>query len=265
MSPVIILPEYATPFDPNSISGLSLWLDGQDISTLWQDQGGTVPVTADAQSVLRWDDKSPNGWDFSAASAPATYNTVAGLNANPSVRFSGSQGLGSNALNLIDTTTVFVVVEFFATPGVGVGYSVWRLNDAAGPTYQEYFPINSGGYQPHTFKGDYGGAAPAVGVADALDTSPHRITYTFNNGDPTLPGSYTFSIDGVSKSIVGSANVGAVAGDTASVGGRMSSTGPNFSALGMNGWIGEVLAYSNVLSAPDIASVEAYLSSKWSI
>lgn len=265
MSPLIILPVDAPPFTPDSIAGMELWLDAQDISTLWQDTAGTVPVTNDLHSVLHWDDKSPNAYSFTAGGAPAAYNATAGLNGNPSVRFGGSQGLGSTGLNLIDTVTVFVVVELFTTPGVGVAYSVWRLNDAGGPTYQEYLPINIGGYQPHSFKGDHGGTAAGVGVADALDTSPHRITYTFNNGDPTLPASYTFSIDGVTKTVLTSGNFGGAPGDIASIGGRMVPLGPTFSGLGMSGWIGEVIAYNSVLSAPDIANVEAYLSAKWGI
>ena len=37
------------------------WYDPADLSTLWQDTAGTVPVTADGQSVARIDDKSGNG------------------------------------------------------------------------------------------------------------------------------------------------------------------------------------------------------------
>lgn len=36
------------------------WYAPGDLSTLWQDTAGTVPVTADAQSVARMDDKSGN-------------------------------------------------------------------------------------------------------------------------------------------------------------------------------------------------------------
>ncbi len=37
------------------------WYDPSDLSTLWQDESATTPVTADGQSVQRIDDKSGNG------------------------------------------------------------------------------------------------------------------------------------------------------------------------------------------------------------
>lgn len=40
------------------------WYDVSDLSTLWQDTAGTVPVTTDGQKVARIDDKSGNGRNF---------------------------------------------------------------------------------------------------------------------------------------------------------------------------------------------------------
>lgn len=47
-------------FSPASISGLQLWLDASDASTLFTDSAGTIAATADGDPVGRWADKSGN-------------------------------------------------------------------------------------------------------------------------------------------------------------------------------------------------------------
>lgn len=56
------------------------WYDADDLATLFQDTAGTVPVTADGQSVARWNDKSGNGRDWTQATAAnrPTYRTSGG-------------------------------------------------------------------------------------------------------------------------------------------------------------------------------------------
>jgi hypothetical protein len=47
-------------FEPDNVSGLRLWLDGADQSTLFSNTAGTTPIT-DGGSVARWNDKSGQG------------------------------------------------------------------------------------------------------------------------------------------------------------------------------------------------------------
>ena len=47
-------------FTPASISGLQLWLDASDASTLFTDSAGTTAATADGDPVGCWKDKSGN-------------------------------------------------------------------------------------------------------------------------------------------------------------------------------------------------------------
>lgn len=65
-------------FDPNSISGLELWLDAAD----------TVTITGHPGAVSQWDDKSDNGFDVTQGTGSAQPN-------------SGTNTL--NSLNVIDT------------------------------------------------------------------------------------------------------------------------------------------------------------------
>lgn len=52
-----------------SPTGTKFWYDPSDLSTLFQDAAGTVPVTAIGQTVKRWNDKSGNGYHVSNASS----------------------------------------------------------------------------------------------------------------------------------------------------------------------------------------------------
>ena len=49
------------PFTPASISGLQLWLDASDASTLFQNSNGTTAATAAGDPVGYWGDRSGNG------------------------------------------------------------------------------------------------------------------------------------------------------------------------------------------------------------
>lgn len=55
--------------------GTMVWFDASDLSTLFQDTAGTVPVTGDNQPVQRWNDKSSNGFDAIIDTGTATYRT----------------------------------------------------------------------------------------------------------------------------------------------------------------------------------------------
>jgi hypothetical protein len=54
---------------------LILWLEADDLTTLWQDVGGTSQVSADAQTVGKWDDKSGDGFHLTAAADDTTRPT----------------------------------------------------------------------------------------------------------------------------------------------------------------------------------------------
>ena len=56
------LPATGLPSVETLVSDISAWLDPSDLSTLWQDAGATVPVTASGQPVALMQDKSGNGY-----------------------------------------------------------------------------------------------------------------------------------------------------------------------------------------------------------
>lgn len=72
-------------------------VDLNDLSTLWQDREGTIPVTAAGQPVGRILDKSPNAWVLQAPANNTTRPTyVLDANGNGQLEFAGAQYLRSD-------------------------------------------------------------------------------------------------------------------------------------------------------------------------
>ncbi|HEY3322308.1 MAG TPA: autotransporter-associated beta strand repeat-containing protein [Planctomycetota bacterium] len=64
---------------PTAIAGLpAIWLDGSDMSTLYQDAAGTTPVTASGQPLGLWKDKSGNNNHYSQGTAGNRPTVVGG-------------------------------------------------------------------------------------------------------------------------------------------------------------------------------------------
>lgn len=88
------------------------WYDPSDLSHMWQDTAGTVPVTTDGQSVLRIDDKSGNGLHLIQAvgALAPLYKTDGTLRW---LQFDGLTQYLSRAA--VDLTAFFRVSLFFST------------------------------------------------------------------------------------------------------------------------------------------------------
>jgi hypothetical protein len=61
---------------PTDISGCSLWLDGADSTTMFQDTAGTSLVTSNGQTVRRWNDKSGRGCNATQAGNAPVWNSA---------------------------------------------------------------------------------------------------------------------------------------------------------------------------------------------
>jgi hypothetical protein len=89
-------------FKPTYINGLVLWLDGSDITTLFQDTAGTTPVTATGQNVNFWKDKSPIS-NNAITTSTSPYNNPPVVNFNSLNGYSVLTFAGSNGYNLTPT------------------------------------------------------------------------------------------------------------------------------------------------------------------
>jgi hypothetical protein len=114
-----------TTFSPPSLfaSGeKGVWFDASDLSTLFQDAAGTVPVTTVGQPVGKWLDKSGNNNHATTAGNRPTYQIDP--EGNPNVTFTKTPvtQLATSAINFTGTAqmTVCVGVNVLDSSSAGV-------------------------------------------------------------------------------------------------------------------------------------------------
>ena len=109
-----LLPAFGTPFTPKSLTGMALWLDAADSSTIT----GTTSVTA-------WADKSGNGNNMSQISAGISY-------ASNTVTFASGGILRSSGYTTITATQSVIYVVCQATAMTNGWCSVFACSDING-------------------------------------------------------------------------------------------------------------------------------------
>jgi hypothetical protein len=132
-------------FNPNfplTISGLTLWLDASDASTLFQNDNGTTPAVADTNPVGYWGDKSGAGRNAIQATAGSRPTLKLAIQAGrPVVRGDGSDDSLVAPLAASATRTLFIVaskrtLEDGTTRSLGgyasTGHLYARSSDGAG-------------------------------------------------------------------------------------------------------------------------------------
>ena len=221
---------------PTDISGLQLWLDASDSSTIIEN-GGTVS---------QWNDKSGNGYNVSqgTASNQPTY-TASALNSKSVVRFDGNDELTNGSATVVGGSTnrtVFVV--FNSTGGSATSYGV-TLGDSTstGQTFgvsKEIAVRVNGGYRTWTTAVDSTHAIVTI-VLDGTSTTD--LSAWKNGSSLTASSTGTQTINTAAGIIIGNGTAGGnLVGDVA-----------------------EIIVYNSALSTSDRESVESYLSTKWGI
>ena len=241
--PQLIKRPYYTAFNPNSITGLQVWLDGADpLAT------GTKP--ANGSTVTTWYDKSGLGQNATSTGSP-TYNTT-GLNSLPTVVFSGSQYFLGSVTNSGATLSAFVVTT--------VTTALPRTGDLFIMT------LGASGISGFTNSAYYGVAK--------IPTTTTTIG-SFRNGALSSYSGITANSPFIASSIVSGSN--SILYVTGAPGSTVSTSG-NFTisqyALGSDtltsagifiGGISEVLLYSTALSVTEQQTIESYLAQKWAL
>jgi len=233
----------ASGFNPKSIAGLEVWLDGNDSTTF----------TLNGSTVSEWRDKSGNSRHFSQATAlrqPAI--TAAAKSGKAAVAFTDDWMAGSYTYTI---GSIFVVWEHPTTVGADAYPSmvstrtVNAIKVANGSmNFGLMVPdsVNNVAVDPTPAGASYilNGVTPGAGfnlynAGVAVRTSPHRWQQL----------SATFTPVAGSKPVV-------IGGD---------AFGASGERVMKNGHIGEVLIYSAALTASQVSAVNRYLSSKWGL
>lgn len=231
-----------------SIASLQARFDFSDISTLWQDTGGTTQVNADGQKIQRIDDLSGNGYNATELVDSPTYK--ASIQNSLSVgRFDGTddvlQGTAISNLIAADAYTIMAAVKYTTVGGGGIaGYD------------NEGFLSDAGGYWGTMAYTGQAGAYNYDGTSDIAVAS-----YTAGNWMLIQTAHRSGNIE---VRINGGAATSTASGNTLSLASSML-LGRHYNLYYFDGDLGEALIYNTALSLSDINNVGDYLATKWGL
>lgn len=229
-------------FAPTDLSGLILWLDASETSSL----------TLSGSNVTTWADLSGEGNDAtqSDANKKPVYNAT-GLNSKPTVNFQfGADGSTADVLELPDLLTgltsgeIFFVLKAQADPG-GSGSQGNLLNfDGIGSAV--YYPFIDG----NAYLNFLSNARKSTGNPTLALTTAHILDMR------SAANSWTADINITQHYTTGTNTVATTA--TPYLGGY--GTANTF-----DGYISEVLLFNRALTAAERTQIKNYLKAKWSL
>lgn len=255
-----------SPFGPASVSGLQLWLDASDASTLYDATSGGSLVAADG-TVARWQDKSGNGRHAIQSEAnrrPVRKTAI--VNGRDALTFDGT----SDQL-LADGSAFEFGSAGFSVFVVGRGdlassdircILCMQANDSAQSGILR-IELTTSAWQVASRSTDTGAGATTDSSSYAQDTlnvitvtrSENTLTARKNGasfGTRTISGSITRSAEGQPPPLaIGSFD-----------------SNPNYANQKAYFWSGEVcevIVYHSTISTADREAVESYLITKWGI
>lgn len=234
--------------DPLSLGNLALWLNANDLTTLFQDSFGTVPVTADNDPVGAWLDKSGNARHVSQSTAGLrpSYQTGA-LNGKPGIQLDGVDDLllfvSTLSAAIMNESTVYVVLSGWAKGGVQ------GLLAGSGATADPYYLRIFSDDKPEILQGYVGGNVTGT---NAMDNAGVILVAQHSDAG----NSYLFQSGHTANGSGASANTFTAA--TAQLGAQTGGLNEYYTGLKH-----EILVYNAIHSASTITSVVNYLRSTW--
>ena len=222
----------SSSFQPTSISGLSLWLDAADSTTL----------TLSGSNVTQWRDKSSNAYQSTVAGSPV-YTRNSRLNQIGCVSFNGtSDSLLWNSFSLNQPFTAFAVCT---------------LRISANPLYAFVLEptLSSNAVILYTSSG------PVLTMWAGLQNQTTSPTVTFSSN---ITGVYSAIFNGTSSLLGfnGTATSNLSPGTSNWTGLYL---GRDWGGIYQPGEYGEVIFYSGALSTAQRQQVEGYLATKWGL
>jgi len=231
-------------FDPRSIPGCALWLDGADSNAFTFSTGSNIST---------WKDKSSNAYTGTASNSPTLVtSSINGLSAvtlngtNQFFDFGNIVNMGTSSIH------VFAVAQFNSGTNANI-ISKSRSTVLAG----RWFFLRDGGNL--SFAIDPAGAAD-VRATLASDTSTSvRLLHGFWNRSNL----FLFQNGTQVGSNTSSSTTNYSTTDPLYVGAYQNSTGTGPTGYYLNGKVAEIIVYLSSLTTSDRLQIEGYLAWKW--
>lgn len=248
MSPRLLRPR-ASGFNPKSISGLKLWLDIANTSSL----------TFNGSTVSQVNDLSGNGFHATQGTAnnQPTYQ-AAGFNSKPTLSFDTTDSITSSA----------TIADYFLTPTSAPTFTLLMAcySPLAADTGQIVFGSDSQANGRVLFSNNFGGNAGNV-LFDTVNATGGRMNQVISQ--PTVAphimtiyrhgATMAFRVDGVTLVTKTNAS-GNFATTTAKLQlGKCDGGGGN------SMYLSECIVYAAALSGSDLAKAERGLGKKWGV
>lgn len=247
-----ILNRLLNVWNPSQIASCRVLLDASDLSTLFQNNTGTTPVTTSGQDVGRWVSKATGSVQFNLTSiAPPSYDISEG---SASVRWNGTRrALIQSALNLSATASVTTVTALTKLSNAAIGRvaSFGSANPLFGVSSPSSAAANNVAANVN------GGTAREVVVTefDALETIVVTTRHFINNQTPSVQirvngGAWTNQASSAGASANFGTAIYAIGGDTAGTG------------LLLNALVHNHSLFIESLSDANLALVETWAAAK---
>jgi hypothetical protein len=227
-------------FDPRSVPGCQLWLDGADIN-------GNGTAFSVGGTISTWVDKSSLGNNMTGTSVTYTYDSTFRANAPT---FNGSSSVfnqansGLYSLNNATTWTIFTVNRRTNTSGYNAVYNAKSPGSGQNNYLIYRYLPSAGGFQFY--------------LGDTTSSYIDSLTGT-GDGITTL----TAQTSGTAEGFINGSSIGT--GSTSSSSGQATFTIGLQTGCYMFGFIFEVLVYNIGLTTSERQQVEGYLAHKWGL
>jgi hypothetical protein len=246
----------APAFAPTDISGLQLWLDASDTSTLYNATAGGSLVTADGSAVARWQDKSGNNRHIIQSTSNARPLLKTSIkNGKNVLRFDGSNdalAIASSFANTSNTTFAFIAFKHNSTTQTGSGGGR-ILNVSFNGTNNRCYAGSGSAFINSKIGATLGRAGTDnVNTSRGIDLNSLLLAFGRSNNS----AGQVF-INGTSAGSLTPVNGGSATTQFLQVGGDANGY--------LNGDVYEVLMYSAPLTTVQRQAVESYLNTKWSL
>lgn len=251
MSPRLLRPRAASGFDPRAISGLAVWLDAADGSTLFQNSNATTSATANNDPIGCWVNKagSPNAIQTTNLNRPQF--KPASQNGRGTVSLDGANGFLTLAYDLVSPFTLISVQKIDSATGAGFA-SIGNLQNSVG---------FDGLLHAHALSTNSTTLATRIRVsANALSTGTSDVGTAWATWVSTASGS-TFRARANRTQLTNGAGTYSARDSTVCLGRPRTLDNANIRAISF----AEVLVYSRLLADAEIATVEQYLQGKWAL
>lgn len=259
ISPTIPMGVAVPAFTPASISGLQLWLDASDSSTLFQNSNGTTAAAADGDPVGYWADKSGNGRNViqtDGTGKPALRTSA--LNGKSVLSFDGTNDYlnGGDILDMGTNNLTYYAVCKFNQINNDVSIVVGKSISADSRGRYEIIKES------------------ATLISLFQDISVDNAASAFNSTSWVVLSCVITRGNGLNKffslsNLIASASTGSTQNNNVFypflVGADSNPQGVPWTQNCLDGRISEILFYNRAITNTEKTQIDSYLSAKWGI